>query len=338
MEFLSYRDPVKDKAYTFLVYSTDKFNELLYKRYVKICNDENLDDCIKYTGLFEIHNNTKYFIYKINNTFIRVEDCKLARDINRWSVAKEKIKIKKNSIVKRYLNDVDFFRIFDTGVNFQELLKLNEITRNSLHVDNEHGFNLANDTYIIKNDDELKELLNEFKKLDNEIQIRNLETNKFELIKFVYDYYKVRIAYHYSQNGDYPGETRYTDIYNFISNKHISNCLGCSRTLKEIYNYYGIKADVIGTISNNPGHGILKMYLDNGKVTYIDLSREISEFFRDNERCYNSNKYDYFLKSKNVFIGKIGSDFEDFKNSKSIDICDKYGNKRTVFVVKTHSR
>ena len=127
MEFLSYRDPVKDKAYTFLVYSTDKFNELLYKRYVKICNDENLDDCIKYTGLFEIHNNTKYFIYKINNTFIRVEDCKLARDINRWSVAKEKIKIKKNSIVKRYLNDVDFFRIFDTGVNFQELLKLVEI-------------------------------------------------------------------------------------------------------------------------------------------------------------------------------------------------------------------
>ncbi len=274
---------------------------------------------LNYTGIKTINNGKEFGLYKRGNDILRVlltdEIIQMTKEsVDNSDIPKGKgIKILNPSVIEK------------SFLSFNDILFLKEKCGN-IYTDGE----ISIDRSMINNS-KLQELLKEFAILDKEIKDNNLLNKQLELVRFIYDYYKMKSKYlAYSSNAK---RKDVISSYGVIGKNHTANCLGFSITLVQLYNHYGIKADFISTDPSKQigdGHGMVKLYLDNGKVTYLDLAREISRYFftstATDNICKDINQYNFFLKSKNAFKNEINGSFPDFEENESIDIVDKRGN------------
>ncbi len=317
MKFVGYK---KEPYHYIEIVPTFVFKSFFEENKEAILKGANADNhTLQYTGIKTINNGQEFGLYKRGNDILRVlltdEVLQMIKEtIDNSNAPREKgIKLLNPLVIEK------------SFLSLSDVLFLKEKCGN-IYTDSEIDVD-----HSILNNNKLQELLKEFAILDKKIKDNNLLTNQLKLVKFIYDYYKMRGKYlAYSSN-----EKRKDVIssYGVIGKNHTANCLGFSNTLVQLYNHYGIKADLISTDPSKQigtGHGMVKLYLDNGKVTYLDLAREISRYFctstATDNICKDINQYNFFLKSKYAFKNEINGVFPDFEENESIDIVDKRGN------------
>ncbi len=193
--------------------------------------------------------------------------------------------------------------------------------------------------------DDIIKLVNNVNKLKNDIIMNVIDKDAINVIKYIYDYYKLdTYYYHCYEHGynmfgfDKSGNNfknnceiyglHNSDMFGLINDKY-ATCTGLSIGLSNLYNYFGIESEVL----YSGVHAICDIKLDDGHVSYIDFSKEISPDWQDsllirnglfsNKRdvpiCVRNNRqYNNFLKSRSG----MGT-FE--KDDVSINIVDKNG-------------
>lgn len=200
-----------------------------------------------------------------------------------------------------------------------------------------------NDKFITKKD--ILELVKNVTILEREINNRNLRNNPFELIKYIYNYYKMNTYYWISDGYGYG--TRNLDLtrvestanhpYSYLGliNERYVTCQGMSQGLAQLYNYFGIKADT----ASNGLHSVTRLHLSDNCVTYIDLAKEISPQWKDslyegwNKRsnpikCTNPNAYNWFCKNI-IGLGQINEE-----TNVPITLCDNFGRLQVPLIDK----
>lgn len=314
---MNFVEQKKKVEYSYEVIDLKTFKEFASIE-IKKRKEKLLGISLKYTGLLTKINNAEYYIYKRGSHFYLVP----------YSIEVEKINntiIDIESIVK---GGVPLFTSASRCIEPEDLILLNN-RFNNIYTRSSTSFN--GERYQLNNMD-LQDFLIEFKKLDNilKCEIGKGKNSKLDLVVMIYNYYKMRCKYKTlpsKEQHSNPNYFKYASMYGLIGKEHTAHCAGMSYALRFLYNHYGIKADVITTDPLNQvgsGHGMVKLYLDNGQVTYLDLAREVTYNFRKFS-CDDTKKYDFFLKSKNAFFGKVNGDFPDFRENESVDICDSRG-------------
>ena len=198
---------------------------------------------------------------------------------------------------------------------------------------------------------EFLSLVKEVILLEDEIEKRKISySDKEQIMKLIYDKYKMECLY-YNPIANY-GNLKKASIAYEIGQKNMlaphafdpmgmivykyATCQGMAYGLAELYNYFGIDAEV----ARNNNHGVTKVnFEEKGKryVSYIDLSSEVSFNFTDSKYIYESgraieraqpikktniNSYDFYLKKQ------IGVELKD----KDISIAfDNNEEERYVF-------
>jgi len=183
--------------------------------------------------------------------------------------------------------------------------------------------------------EEINDLKRELNKLDAYLKSQKVK-NDYELVKIIHDYYLRQshywdplnyyntISYTTKLECDRNTTCRHPDNYvGLIGSNHYATCAGLSDGLVGIFNFCGLDASII----KDELHAIVKLKLADGRVTYIDLARELSERFEDSlyNGCrkkepteYPKKNRNYFLVSKAKFIGK--NNMTDFEKSISCNL------------------
>ena len=149
--------------------------------------------------------------------------------------------------------------------------------------------------------------------------------DKYAIIKYIYDKYKMIASYWnpkenyntYSAIGLLVADKNRVVQHPYDSlgliNENYATCEGMARSLVELYKYFGINAE----LARSSIHGVCKVNIidddGNDKVTYIDLSKEVTnDTFMDNKYEYRNgmpirrttpirfarpNSYNYFMKA-----------------------------------------
>jgi len=194
--------------------------------------------------------------------------------------------------------------------------------------------------------EEVRDAKNEVDKLNKYLMTKNPKSD-YELVKIIHDYYLAQ-SYYWDPINYYGDILSYgiklihdrnrtcnhpDNFIGLIGSKHYATCEGLSDGLAGLFNYYGIDASIIG----DKLHAITKLNLADGRVTYIDLARELSEYFADSlhsgyrrkskEEQPKKNK-NYCLVSKEKFKGK--NHMEDFDKNISCNVEEELKNRRIV--------
>lgn len=308
--------------------------EITFKEfYTQLGFSQNIIEDYKYTGIYIKRGDQKLYIFYREGIFYLIP-----MNNNEFKLLEEKYQ-RRTKVQAQNKSTIIGFNVVSRGINYKELsiidiMFLYKKLGSSIEVEPQIRVNNC-DKYITTKD--ILNLIKNITLLENEITKRNLRNNLFELIKYIYDFYKMNTYYWIIDNYKYTNR-RNTDLnsvnctanhpYSFIGliNEHYATCAGMSQGLAQLYNYFGIKADV----ASNSMHSITRLYLSDNNVTYIDLAKEISPDWKDslydgwNKRsipikCTNKNAYNYFCKN-GISLGQI-----DSQQHNSIDLCDSFG-------------
>ena len=277
---------------------------------------------VEFTGFYLNIGNMKQYIYKFENTFYLI-NANHIDEINDKILEKEN----RNSNIKHS-------GITHCPMSLYDLVSLYKKFENKLSL--QDNFFFENTSSIIKpNMNDFLKLVREIIKLENEIKNKGLNSS-YEIMKYIYDKYKLECDYwdpiHNYGTIREAGLKLEQDKNRVVNHPHdpiglicekYATCEGMANGLVELFKYFSINATVI----RNQTHGMVKVYItdDNGekKVSYIDLSREISPHFEDTKYQYNNgqpikrthsinnarpNSYSFFLKKD---IDKVGDDEKD---------------------------
>ncbi len=174
---------------------------------------------------------------------------------------------------------------------------------------------------------EFLSLVKEVILLEEEIEKRKISySDKNKIMKLIYDKYKMECLY-YNPIANYGNLQKAAHAYEIVQKNMLAphafdpmgmivykyaTCQGMAYGLAELYNYFGIDAEV----ARNNNHGVTKVnFEEKGKryVSYIDLSSEVSFNFTDSKFIYESgraieraqpikktniNSYDFYLKKQ----------------------------------------
>lgn len=290
-----------------------------------------LEDC-KYTGIYVEEGDKKQYIFYCKGIFY-----KIPMTAEEFKTLEEKYKRRaqvqnpnKNIIVGFHKTSNRLNRkeltIIDIMFLYSELGDLIEVEQTIMVITNEKCITKKDILQLVKN----------ITILEKEINNRNLKNNFFELVKFIYDYYKMNTYYWIGDNYKYDAvvidlntlDSTANHPYSYFGlvNEHYATCQGMSQGLAQLYNYFGIKADT----ASNGLHSVTRLHLSDNYVTYIDLAKEISPQWKDslyegwNKRsnpikCTNPNAYNWFCKNI-IGLGQINEE-----QNISITLCDNYG-------------
>ncbi|HPZ23801.1 MAG TPA: hypothetical protein PLC25_03055 [Bacilli bacterium] len=171
---------------------------------------------------------------------------------------------------------------------------------------------LATNTGIKITDKDFKQFKINFFNLTNNISTYHDNKHEYDLLKSIYDYFKMHTDYwfpanysRYTETGRYvcygkmnnliKDTVRFVDHpYDYIGvfNDSYATCDGMADALSGIINYYGIDAKFI----KNKFHAAVQVNLDNGNATILDLAAE---------RCTNEEGLVYWKDSRHVGYGDL---------------------------------
>ena len=275
---------------------------------------------VLFTGFYLNDGDLNKFIYKVGNQFLMVK----ARNINSIN---DRLLEKSNSNTKnRFIINEE--NVGHCVLSIYELVHLYEYNNNIKVFDhfrpNENS--CINGTYR-----DFLRLVKEVISLEREIMTEMI-TEKYDIMKYIYDKYKMSSSY-WSPEANYGmisanlrlanDKNRVVshpyDYLGLIIEKY-ATCQGMAEGLVELFRYFEIDAEK----ANNSVHGMCKINLvdDSGvrRVSYIDLSREVTRNFRDNKYIYRDRRaipriesnhiaqpdsYEYFMKAS---VGKYIDD------------------------------
>lgn len=285
---------------------------------------------VSYTGFFvENNDGINDYYFKIGNDFYIVK-AKNYEELERSLV--DKLNSNRNNNTR--------FRITSSNIghskmSLYELIDLYKYN-NKVRVD-DYFITDSNDTIKGSKIDYLN-LVKNIILLEKEIRDNHIDiSNKYALMKFLYDKYKM-IASYWDPVGNYgniknanhrllyDSDRVVRHPYSFLGliNDNYATCEGMARGLVELFRYFGIDA----TIAKSELHGVCKIMLkgDNGerRVTYIDLSREVTTGFQDNKYEYvngipilrHTSNRRATINSNNFFLKRdagIGMDDPDYR-------------------------
>ncbi len=274
-----------------------------------------------------LEDNKKRYIWSLGNCYYYIEAPKID---DRWDIIQNNQQKKLASLKLKTAKHYKYMLIKD-------LVTLYKMHGNNLHVEKTFATGTADKNYLALslsgNENDFYKLVREVINLENELKNKNIYDNKYELMKYIYDKYKM-ISDYWNPISNY-GNMLPTSItndrnrivnhpYDYLGliNDNYATCQGMADSLAQLYRYFGIEAEVIA----NNKHAMTKVHVidDQGqeKVSYIDLSREIAtEGFSDTRyryvnhnpinrpssiRACGPNSYQYFMKRNiNRALGEV---------------------------------
>ncbi len=289
---------------------------------------ENAND-VEYTGFYLSIGNINSYFFKIGNNYYIVkssnfEDIEksLLNRINSNKKANSNgLNITHNSIGHCTMGIIDLMNLY----NYNNDIKVSD-------------FFFMNDSSAFNgNYSDFLHLVRNVLQIERDMEINNIDrSDKYSVMKFIYNKYKMLASY-WDPVGNY-GEIKGAGVklrndnnrvvchpYDFLGliNDNYATCEGMARGLVELYRYFGIDAEY----ARNELHGVCKIILrdknEQRKVTYIDLSKEVTRGFQDNKYEYRNgvpvprrisnriaqpNSYDFFMKA-NAGVGRVDSDY-----------------------------
>ncbi len=290
---------------------------------------------IEYTGFFvENSNGINDYYFKIGNDFYIVKASNY-KELEKILVEELNVYEKNNSQGNLSIKSLNINR---SSLSLYQLMSLYKYN-NRIRVD-DYFVTTSNDT-IHGNKTDFLNLVKNILLLEQELKINVNMANKYDVMKYIYNKYKMSVDY-WDPVANYGGIQRanvellydknrvINHPYSMLGliNDNYATCEGMARGLMELYRYFGIDAEFV----HNELHGVCKINLkdnfDQKKVTYIDLSKEVTRYFQDNKyeyidrkpilrsvsnRIATPNSYDYFLK------GRIGESVNDSDVSLAVD-------------------
>lgn len=286
---------------------------------------------LEFTGFSFTEQNKKFFIYKDEKGNYCLIDEKNVKQLMNIVNAHNRIlnnrQVTSNTSF-RVIHNTNINNLSDFGhvdMSLRDLMKLYKMYGNKLNLED---YFLTNGikTYDIK---VFLNLVKEVVELERDIKEKKL-TSGYAIMKYIYDKYKMECDY-WNPLENYGVINTYRDIIPYDENRVVSHpsdviglvcekyatCEGMATGLVQLFDYFDIDASLIR--SNT--HGMIKVeVVDKGerRVSYIDLSREISPNWKDTRYNYfnrvpskmprsgssaKKDSYDYFLKRNINIVG-----------------------------------
>lgn len=271
---------------------------------------QNVND-MSFTRFYLKNENDNSYFFKMGNNFYIVK-ANNYDDLEKLLVDKLNSNITRNNKMNNYR-----FNMKNCQLGINDLVNLYKFNNNIgliNYFSNGEFCNYSDFLNLVKN-----VLLLEREMIENNIDL----DDKYNVIKYIYDKYKM-VASYWDPVGNYGcisaksplmyDQNRVVDHpYDYLGliNEEYATCEGLAKSLIELYRYFGIDAELI----TGNFHGVCKINLkdDDGqrKVTYIDLSQEITRGFQDNKYEYHNhvpyprrtsnriatpNSYNFFMK------------------------------------------
>ncbi len=299
-------------------------NDVLYDP--EFCNK------IRYTGIYSLENGVKNYVFKTgNNSYFLIKmDQNGFYLINR--VRKERFDERNKSFSKNNNQSSDNLKIKPSfrrlredqiSLNLEDIMFLYKNLGSTFHVDPITSINSKTVVGGLKpayKGDKVPEikvlhLIKTVLEIERHIHINHL--SDFEIIRYIYDKFKMNTAYYWPDNPIHA--PNYTNYFGLIVEGY-ATCEGLADGLNQLFRYFGFESQKIEKQGNHNNEGILTSYghavvglyvNDNNqkKVSYIDLSAEISPAWSDslydnNGRkrenpilCKDINQYKFFLRA-----------------------------------------
>lgn len=300
------------------IFTEMSFNEIMQNEVLLKNKDLNL------TGIYSEINGERRYILSLHNQFISV----LMSDTELDTFVKEKNRLRSSKKMK--INGKGY-----NLLSLKQIMYLYKKLKDSFKVEK---FRPSGDGELVGMRDVLT-LIRNVSAIEEEVSRTRL--SDFELLKFIYDKFKIGTGYWFPVNyyGEIGNKIKLQEDSNRTANhpydrfglinERYATCEGMAEGLNELFNYFGFKTEVV----RNRTHAGVKVYFGDGidyKVSYIDLAAEISPTWSDSyyegyERrrepilCTNPNQYRYFLKES------CGLGLCD-ERDKAIRVADEHGN------------